>query len=365
MYKVMAALAFVLLTMATASAQSHMASFHFEDAEAAFAARDYKTTLKHLDQAETALGRVNPPILHLRILALNELLHAGMPDYDFDILARLNAGCDQFLKEYGGIQAVREKAREVYNIAKKVQPYPKTQAERDAVRQAAARKAAADRAAQVRQARLKEIEALGSARVSGLEELTDAQFQRYQDKAFGLAGNRPEDFNRIYCPHRTQYLKECLYENEFIELYRERVGNDLDQYHGHRGGGFTPVAISLGAVGLGAGMIFAGLEENGDPGVISYIGIPIAFIGLVATPGLISIYFESVNEGPPRIPTEDAYRHIRKYNENVLQEIAGYNASLESHEPQLVAPYQPSLRLSAAPFVVPNEGGGLLVRLDF
>ncbi len=371
MYKFIAALAFVLLTVGSASAQSHIASFKFEDAEVAFAAKDYKKTLKHLSDAEAALGRVNPPILHLRILALNELLHAGMPDYDFDLLAQLNAGCEQFLREFGGIQAVREKAREVYTIAEKIKPYPKTQAKRDAVREAAARKAAAKRAEEARQARLKEIEALPTyARVDGLEALPDYKFTQYQGEAFNLKywyeSKHGTTDNRVYCSEKDG----CLYENEFISKYQSRVGNDLDEYYGHRnlarsGTGF---AISTGAIALGTVILVnTNTASDMDAGEFALVTLSAVSFGVAVPLFIVSIVdLFRYDDGPPEIPRGDAYRHIERYNENLLRQIDGRSAQKDTHPPTLTDATNSGSapRISAAPFLS-SKSGGVLVSLDF
>lgn len=126
MRKIVCILSLLFLVMAgSTSAQSPVAKFMFEDAEEAFAKQDYKTTLARLDEAEKELGEINPPILFLRIMARNEILKAGA-SLDFDNLERLRADCNQYLKDYGGMDSVKDQAREVYKVSTTLKQYPAT-----------------------------------------------------------------------------------------------------------------------------------------------------------------------------------------------------------------------------------------------
>lgn len=112
----------VLMMTGSVFAQSPVAKFIFEDAEAAFAKQDYKTTLAKLDEAEKEFGKINPPILYLRIMARYELLKANPKD--FDTVERLRKETAWYLKEYGNLESVQDKAREVYRVSAELKKYP-------------------------------------------------------------------------------------------------------------------------------------------------------------------------------------------------------------------------------------------------
>lgn len=120
MKKIVWGLLLALIITGSALAQSPVAKFIFEDAEAAFAKQDYKTTLAKLDEAEKEFGKINPPILYLRIMARNELLKANPKD--FDMVEHLRKETAQYLKDYGEMESVRDQAREVYRVFAEVKP---------------------------------------------------------------------------------------------------------------------------------------------------------------------------------------------------------------------------------------------------
>lgn len=105
------------------AAPSPIARFKYEDAEAAFAKQDYQTALKKLDEAEQEFGKINPPILHLRIMTRHELVK-GARGLDFDNLESLQAETRQYMKEYGNLDAVRDQVREVYRVMEELRQYP-------------------------------------------------------------------------------------------------------------------------------------------------------------------------------------------------------------------------------------------------
>lgn len=117
-----------LLASLQVQAQSVVARFLFEDAEAAFAKQDYQTTLAKLEEAEKEFGKINPPILYLRIMARNEMRKTGL---EFDNIAQLRSETSLYLKDYGNLESVQDQAREVYRILSELKQYPAERAEFD------------------------------------------------------------------------------------------------------------------------------------------------------------------------------------------------------------------------------------------
>lgn len=94
-----------------------------EEAEAAFARHDYRTTLAKLKEAEKELGKIDPAILYLGIRTRNEILKASS-SLDFDNLTGLREDCNKYLKEYGSLERVRDQALVVNNISATLVKYP-------------------------------------------------------------------------------------------------------------------------------------------------------------------------------------------------------------------------------------------------
>lgn len=116
----------LLLYVQSASGQVAIARLKFEDAEEAFNKGDYTTTLSKLEDAEKLFGKINVPILHLRIVSQDKLLQKKL---DFTMLANLRKNCDQFLIDYETMEGIEEKYRQVYKIQEAYAKYPKTMEE--------------------------------------------------------------------------------------------------------------------------------------------------------------------------------------------------------------------------------------------
>ena len=112
-----------------AVAQSPVARFMFEDAEKAYAAGNYGKALSVLADAEKELGRVNPPILHLRIKVRWALIESQGDYADFAQVSSARADVDEYFKKYGAEQALEDQAREVYEVFNKLKSLPSSEAE--------------------------------------------------------------------------------------------------------------------------------------------------------------------------------------------------------------------------------------------
>ncbi|MBN8665070.1 MAG: PDZ domain-containing protein [Chitinophagales bacterium] len=119
-------LLFTVLFAIEVSGQAAIARLKFEDAEEAFNKGDYTTTLSKLEDAEKLFGKINVPILHLRIVSQDKLLQKKL---DFSMLANLRKNCEQFLIDYETMEGIEEKYRQVYKIQESYAKYPKTMEE--------------------------------------------------------------------------------------------------------------------------------------------------------------------------------------------------------------------------------------------
>jgi formylglycine-generating enzyme required for sulfatase activity len=121
----MAALVLVGWLAMGAAAQTPIARFIYEDAENAFAQGDYPLALTRLREAEQAFGKINPPILYLRIQARHELLKAkGDGPVDFNLLDPLRGDVQRYLKDYGNNAVLVDQVREVYQLSRELERYP-------------------------------------------------------------------------------------------------------------------------------------------------------------------------------------------------------------------------------------------------
>lgn len=116
----------IVLLSIDVSGQIAVARLKFEDAEEAFNKGDYATTLSKLEDAEKLFGKINVPILHLRIIAQDKLLQKKL---DFTMLSDLRKNCEKFLKDYETMDGIEEKYRQVYKIQEASAKYPSTQEE--------------------------------------------------------------------------------------------------------------------------------------------------------------------------------------------------------------------------------------------
>ena len=103
----------LLLVFTVPKAQTAVAKMKFEDAETAYNAGDYIKAIKKLAESEKLFGKINSPILHLRILAQDKLFaQTGQVELGFE----LKRNCAAFLKDYADVEALEEKYKEVYRI---------------------------------------------------------------------------------------------------------------------------------------------------------------------------------------------------------------------------------------------------------
>lgn len=109
-----------------AFAQNNLAKLKYEDAEEAFAKESYDLVLTKLDDAEKMFGKVNAPILYLRIMAQKNIL--DQTNFYTRAFAKhfpsLRANVSTYLKVFQSGNA--EKYKEVYKIGEMISIHPKS-----------------------------------------------------------------------------------------------------------------------------------------------------------------------------------------------------------------------------------------------
>lgn len=106
----------LLVAAGSTIAQSTIAKLKYEEAEEAFAANDFSTTLTKLDETEKLLGSVNPRILYLRIAAADQLRKTAVL-IEIEAIAALKKDCSTYLVKYENVEGIEEKYKEVYKIS--------------------------------------------------------------------------------------------------------------------------------------------------------------------------------------------------------------------------------------------------------
>jgi uncharacterized protein (TIGR02145 family) len=120
-------LTFILLaTTQFAFAQQAIAKIKYEEAEEAYAVKDYKTTLKKLDEVETILKSTNPKVMYLRIMAQSSDIEYN-PLNDLNILVNTRKLCAKYLKDYENVPNNEDKYRDIYKKSEALNTnYPAT-----------------------------------------------------------------------------------------------------------------------------------------------------------------------------------------------------------------------------------------------
>ena len=120
-------LTFILFATAQfAFSQQAIAKIKYEEAEEAYAAKNYESTLKKLDEVETILKTTSPKVMYLRIMAQSSTIENN-PLNDFNILANTRKLCAKYLKNYENVPNYEDKYLDVYKMAEALNAkYPAT-----------------------------------------------------------------------------------------------------------------------------------------------------------------------------------------------------------------------------------------------
>lgn len=111
----------ILFILQSLQAQLALAKLKFEDAETAYNAGSYETALSKLVDAEKLFGKINPPILHLRILCRDKIFESNKR---WGLLDSLRTEAKYFLASYADVEGLEEKYRDVYRIQEKRSELP-------------------------------------------------------------------------------------------------------------------------------------------------------------------------------------------------------------------------------------------------
>lgn len=121
MKKILLLLVVMSSLMTAGFSQVAIAKLKFEDAETAYNAGDFTKAIYKLAESEKLFGKINSPILHLRILAQDKLFaQTGQVELGFE----LKRNCATFLKDYADVEALEEKYKEVYRISENLSEVP-------------------------------------------------------------------------------------------------------------------------------------------------------------------------------------------------------------------------------------------------
>ena len=108
-----------LIMFHTSIAQSTIAKLKYKDAEEAYNKSDYTTALNKLNEAEKLFGKVNPPIVYLRIVAQDKMVSSSK-SVDPNLMAALMKNTAFYLKEYEHTKGIEDKYKEVYKLNEKL-----------------------------------------------------------------------------------------------------------------------------------------------------------------------------------------------------------------------------------------------------
>jgi hypothetical protein len=183
-------------------AQTSLAKLKFASAESAFNKGDYAQALGYLEETEQIFGQINSPVLHLRILCMNELLKSlGNGFYrdenTMSLLIDLRNNCTLFMKRFENEPDIDSKYQEVYQINESLKDYPTDRAafqetKRVIAAQEEAKKQEAERAAKLEKERLAK----------------EAEAKRIQDEK-----------NRLqYEKEHNNYLKDCSFGGFYLGI---------------------------------------------------------------------------------------------------------------------------------------------------
>jgi TPR repeat protein len=106
----------------TAFSQAAIAKLKYEEAEEAYVANDFTTTLAKLEETEKMLGAVNPRILYLRIMAQDKLRKTQVY-VDIEQILALKKNCVDYLTKYENVDGIEDKYKEVYKISEVVKSF--------------------------------------------------------------------------------------------------------------------------------------------------------------------------------------------------------------------------------------------------
>ena len=119
-------LAICLLFVNIAAAQTTIAKLKYEEAEEAYLAKDFKTTIEKLNEAQGILKATNPKILYLRIMSYSKSIEFATWEM-YQVINYTRSLCAQYLKDYENVPDNEDKYRDIYKASEALNKYPKTE----------------------------------------------------------------------------------------------------------------------------------------------------------------------------------------------------------------------------------------------
>ena len=124
MKKILSLVFIVLATAQIAFSQQAIAKIKYEEAEEAYAANNFKTTVSKLTEAESLLKSTNPRILYLKILAQSKIIEQNVYLEEYTLLNSTRILSDKYLKEYENLPDNDDKYRDIYKVSEQLKKYP-------------------------------------------------------------------------------------------------------------------------------------------------------------------------------------------------------------------------------------------------
>ena len=107
----------IIATSQLLFAQNSIAKLKYEEAEEAYSLNNFELVLNKIKEVEILLKSTNPKLLHLKILALDQLVKQPAFKNDPELVAELLKDGALYLKKYVNLESNEEKYREVFIIS--------------------------------------------------------------------------------------------------------------------------------------------------------------------------------------------------------------------------------------------------------
>lgn len=101
------------ISLSLTAQNTTLAKLAFEEAEEAYNNNNFETTLQKLEEAEQNFGKINPPILHLRIVSQFKTFEAKP---NLELAKSIKENCELWFKNYSEDEGLFVKTRDVYKI---------------------------------------------------------------------------------------------------------------------------------------------------------------------------------------------------------------------------------------------------------
>lgn len=118
----------IVLCLNAYSQNDLKAKIEFEEAEKAYNANAFSSSLDRLIETEKLLGKTNSKILYLKILSQNQIINSN-PYEEYVIIENMRKNCDSYMNLTDKKADLYDKYKEVYKIKQETEKYGKSAAE--------------------------------------------------------------------------------------------------------------------------------------------------------------------------------------------------------------------------------------------